>query len=527
MKLWTVKLVLIVLGVLLVMLMAGSGAFVFLLSDRIYPGVAVLGVDVGGLTVTEATRVLQKRLPDPPSLQVTAAGQQWTFGPEVTGRDYDPAGSAYRAYMVGRQGSFFEQAQVILGALVSGTETQPKLLAVDSLKVRAELKAIAGTLFIAPTDGRLDLSEGQLKVVPGVDGRRLDIATAAREVETALADGVETVELTLEPVQPKIVMPEPAAGLAQKLLAQPFRLITDDPLTSYQGEFGTTPEQIAGWLRPRPAGSSVELLFDRAAVRSWLETISTELGPERILNITETEMLVLTALATGQPELQPRIYHPERHYIVQPGDMLSGISYLYGMPMWRIEEANPQLISRTVDVGMDLVIPSIDVLFPHPLVPGKRIEIDLAKQQLRAFENEQMVMELKISSGMSSTPTLDGQFQILMKEKDAFARRWQLDMPYFMGFYLEGPDFYNGIHELPVTAWGSRLSEGVLGWPASFGCIIVNTGDAERLFNWAPVGTLVTVTGVAPGTPAAGGTLDTLVGTEAGASVPGAPTTPN
>ena len=64
-----------------------------------------------------------------------------------------------------------------------------------------------------------------------------------------------------------------------------------------------------------------------------------------------------------------------------------------------------------------------------------------------------------------------------------------------------GPDFYNGIHELPIAASGNRLWGGVLGWPASYGCIILDIGDAEKLYEWAPIGTLVRVAGTAPGTP--------------------------
>ncbi len=92
----------------------------------------------------------------------------------------------------------------------------------------------------------------------------------------------------------------------------------------------------------------------------------------------------------------------------------------------------------------------------------------------------------------------------------AFAQRWHLDMPYFMGFYAEGEDFYNGIHELPITSYGTRLSPYVLGWPASYGCIILNVGDAEALYNWADLGTLVRVNGVAPGTPFGQQTLEDI-----------------
>jgi hypothetical protein len=70
-----------------------------------------------------------------------------------------------------------------------------------------------------------------------------------------------------------------------------------------------------------------------------------------------------------------------------------------------------------------------------------------------------------------------------------------------MAIYHERPGFANGIHELPIRADGQRLWASILGWPASYGCIILNVGDAEKLYDWAPVGTLVRIEGVAPGTP--------------------------
>jgi murein DD-endopeptidase MepM/ murein hydrolase activator NlpD len=192
---------------------------------------------------------------------------------------------------------------------------------------------------------------------------------------------------------------------------------------------------------------------------------------------------------------------------VQPGDTFFDIAYNYGFPQWRLEQANPDVDPGQIDVGQSLTVPSIDVLFPYPLIPDKYIEIDLPTQTLRAFDGDSQTFEFSISSGISTTPTLAGQFEILFKEEDAFAKRWSLDMPYFMGFYAEGEDYYNGIHELPITSYGTRLSPYVLGWPASYGCIILDVGDAEALYNWADVGTLVRVRGVAPGTPSGQETL--------------------
>jgi hypothetical protein len=249
------------------------------------------------------------------------------------------------------------------------------------------------------------------------------------------------------------------------------------------------------------AGDRVLLELDEGAVRDWLLEVAPQLGSERILDVDETLTRTMAALTASEHQAQAAIHHPESSYVVQPGDVLFDIAYQHGFPQWRLEEANPDVEPDELLVGMELTIPSIDVLFPEPLVPDKRIEIDLPKQRLYAYEGGTLVYDFTCSSGISSTPTIAGQFQVLFKEPEAYAQRWSLEMPYFMAIYYEGPDFANGIHELPITAGGHRLWDGYLGWPASYGCIILDIGDAEKLYRWAPVGTLVRIEGVAPGTP--------------------------
>ena len=51
----------------------------------------------------------------------------------------------------------------------------------------------------------------------------------------------------------------------------------------------------------------------------------------------------------------------------------------------------------------------------------------------------------------------------------------------------------NGIHALPILSSGKTLWAGLLGQPASFGCVILGTADAQTLYNWAEVGTPVII----------------------------------
>ena len=66
-------------------------------------------------------------------------------------------------------------------------------------------------------------------------------------------------------------------------------------------------------------------------------------------------------------------------------------------------------------------------------------------------------------------------------------------MPHFMGVYRTAPDFTNGIHGLPTLSSGATLWAGYLGRPVSYGCIVLGLAEAETLFEWAELGTLVVI----------------------------------
>lgn len=487
-------------------------------ADTILPGVRVRDIDLSGLTLDEAADALTRALPTPETQGVTAqaAGQAWAITWADAGQHYDVEATARAAYTVGRDTD--GKAPLLAGLRPQNITLEPVLFSADPTLVTAFLQNIATTLDTLPVNAQLALDGSTIVATPGQPGQQLDVEASAARVLRAFADGTSTVELVLTIIPPTIAVAEPALTQAQAWLAQPFTLVVDDPLvfgvdltdneavaaqplTGYRVEFTAPPERVAAWFEPRPSSDSIKLTFVGAAVRAWVEEVAPQLDENRQLVIGDTVQNVLTALYEGQHQAMARVRHPERVYVVEPGDTLSLIAYNHMIPLYQVRLANPDVDPGAIDVGQEIVIPSVDVLLPYPLVPGKRIEISLPEQTMRVFENDTQIFTLTVSTGISRTPTIPGQFQILFKEDAAFAQRWSLDMPYFMGVYEEDEGFFNGIHELPTTHYGVRLSRGVLGWPASFGCIIVDEGEAKTLFDWADIGTLVRITGYAPGTP--------------------------
>lgn len=124
---------------------------------------------------------------------------------------------------------------------------------------------------------------------------------------------------------------------------------------------------------------------------------------------------------------------------------------------------------------------------PKKLV--KRIEVNLAKQRLSYFLGDIPLGTMIISSGKWNYPTPKGEFKILNKHPRAWSKMAQLWMPYWMGFY----NGKFGLHELPEWPGGKKEGKDHLGKPVSHGCIRVGEKDAKFLYNWAPVGTRLTI----------------------------------
>jgi lipoprotein-anchoring transpeptidase ErfK/SrfK len=115
---------------------------------------------------------------------------------------------------------------------------------------------------------------------------------------------------------------------------------------------------------------------------------------------------------------------------------------------------------------------------------GERwIDVDLSQQRLVAYEGDAPVYSVIVSTGLPGTPTVTGQYRIYVKypaQTMSGPGYYLPDVPYVMYFYLG-----YGIHG---TYWHNNF-----GQPMSHGCVNTPTPDAQWLYNWAEVGTLVNV----------------------------------
>ncbi|MBO0689873.1 MAG: L,D-transpeptidase [Candidatus Dormibacteraeota bacterium] len=135
-----------------------------------------------------------------------------------------------------------------------------------------------------------------------------------------------------------------------------------------------------------------------------------------------------------------------------------------------------------------------------PNAPGKLIIVHLATQQLAAYENGCPVLTTLVTTGQAALPTDRGTFQIFAKyPKYKMVSPWPKGNPYWypdtyvynaMEFVDDGT-FIHSADWQPANGYGPGSQNGPF---ASHGCVHVPDAQLQKLYDWAGIGTTVTVT---------------------------------
>lgn len=117
----------------------------------------------------------------------------------------------------------------------------------------------------------------------------------------------------------------------------------------------------------------------------------------------------------------------------------------------------------------------------------KSININLKTQTLGYFLGPYQVGQFLISSGVTKLPTPLGEYQVLKKLPSVRYKGLGYDYPntkWNLQFKLQraGNLYIHGAY------WHHNF-----GHPMSHGCVNVSYGDMESLYNWADVGTKITI----------------------------------
>jgi len=259
--------------------------------------------------------------------------------------------------------------------------------------------------------------------------------------------------------------------------------------------------------------------------------------------------LVISGSAEGTPCAPPPEVKPDDVYTAQEQDTLSIVALRQGVTIRALVEANSLITTPVIYAGQTLIIPhdkpgkpdpamsNLDTYIarpddtlaqialrarltqavlaqlngianptalnagqvlrltetaPLPSGSGKLIVMNLSEQHLYAYRGDQLIYSFVASSGAAPYYTRAGEFRVQSKIPNAYGSTWDIWMPHWLGIYWAGST-ENGIHALPVMPGEQTLWAGYLGTPVSYGCVVLETYEAKLLYEWADIGTPVSI----------------------------------
>ncbi|MDI6906262.1 MAG: VanW family protein [Thermoanaerobacterales bacterium] len=163
---------------------AGQGA-----AQRIFPGVSVLGLDLGGLTRDEAVArllALEKELRGR-EVEFTLDGRKWTVTLAELGFTLDAEAMADEALIAGRDG-FFVRQWLERRRLARDGGSIPLRAAVDRARLAFVTEQLAGDLVRQPRDAGFRITaDDRVVIVPGEGGRVIDTDRLYQDVLGSLS----------------------------------------------------------------------------------------------------------------------------------------------------------------------------------------------------------------------------------------------------------------------------------------------------------------------------------------------------
>lgn len=462
-------------------------------SDTIMPGVQALGLDLGGMAQGEAGRALREAW-QAKTITVQAGNASWALPITQLGYRLDAARMAQLAYEQGRT-----PATVLALARRQAPAAVAPIWTLDPSVAVATLRPLVAPLEIPALNASVHITDAQVLETPSAVGQAVDLAGGIADLEQyagqVLAEG--RLILTVTPLRPQIVELSAAAAQARQLLASGITIRLYDPVNDQRLVWEVTPAEIGETLAlqlPTDGAATAGWTVDEARLKELLRRKAETLVGEQTINPQEALPLLAQAITGPRADIKLRVYHNAREHLVKAGETLSSIADDYGIPYPWIQQVNPES-GDNLRAGQKILIPSQDEMIPLPPVEHKRIIVSIKDQKLQAFENGKVKWEWVISTGIASSPTSPGVFQVQTRDPYAYANNWDLWMPWFVGFYRPVPtsDFMNGFHGFPKRGGTTLLWTNSLGKPATYGCVLTTTENAKLLYDWAEDGVIVEV----------------------------------
>jgi lipoprotein-anchoring transpeptidase ErfK/SrfK len=221
-------------------------------ADRIMPGVRIDGLDVSGLTRTEALDAVRAAAHDElrTPLTITVGSEHWTVAPATLGRRAAVAAAVNRAMDAGSELGTLDRAWHRFRDEALGVDIPLARSTVGS-GVEDFASMIAKRMYVAPVNAAIGITSSHTDItfVHAKNGEKLNIGGAETAITQALADGRRHLTLGTKVVEPKVTDQTLGRTIVVRLnenrlyLYDGFRVLTSFSVATAKPGF-TTPSGV-------------------------------------------------------------------------------------------------------------------------------------------------------------------------------------------------------------------------------------------------------------------------------------------
>jgi lipoprotein-anchoring transpeptidase ErfK/SrfK len=198
------------IAILVVALLAGAGgvyAYDQGKEGQIAEGIKVNGVDVGGLSASQARTKLRAALLDPLNRPVTARfeGKRYKLTPRQAQIGVDIDGSVERALARSREGDILSRTWREVRGTPILTDLDAKV-SYSKASIRRLVARVERDLTVEPVNASVDLEHGSVAPKPSKDGRAVRATRLRRDLERELLDSGDrrVVRVRTSVVEPEV-----------------------------------------------------------------------------------------------------------------------------------------------------------------------------------------------------------------------------------------------------------------------------------------------------------------------------------
>jgi vancomycin resistance protein YoaR len=256
--------------------------------DRIYPGVTLWGLDLGGLGLNEAMALLDHQFnPYQGEQLILRHGQQsWTVSPSELGVSLDVAATSVSAHAVGRGATLWDSLQEQAQALMRGSEVEP-ILKFDTGAAMVFLSQLAQEVNRPVRNADLTVASLQVEVTSSQVGWDVDLAATGQLLHDRIASfsGGE-VGLVVQEKPPLIADVSEAQALVETTIGKPLVLSPNfEALGELVGDlqpFTLSQASISGMLIIRQVEgdghqAKLEVELDQEKLEAYVEGLASQI----------------------------------------------------------------------------------------------------------------------------------------------------------------------------------------------------------------------------------------------------------